>query len=460
MFHHLKQVSFICRLDLIDDQSPKSIFLFDIHFLLFENIKHFCRFNFSGYTKSAIGSTRAIYHTFDNVTSSIPTGLGVTLNNICWNRFAYSFTMTLPTDTFLDGIYFTKTCPELLYLGTKNNIGKISVLNLIESFSLLEKSWYNSILSDMKKVMPNSKHSQIIPNEENLNFLNTFDSKITNSEKHIKNYNQILGKTTDDFNLFKTDLVGLNKSCFMSDTVYQDIFGLGLLKTIYTIEEYSIGSAGISKKQASKILERKLTKNKHSTTGNYKRIRASENLLGNSEPSSKNTNLKYSKTSKSITSLSDLHNLASLTFQNLYSVQSQNDKVFIALVILSSLGIFTLALAEYNYRIVRDNKYSKVCLTVMMTLLFIGVLICLIIIIISQAAVSNVLSKVKEFSCIDASLILKMEADLLIVDLLIPICVGFGILVFTSILGVSLSCYLCKQRPKYKLASVRKGLFL
>ena len=376
--------------------------------------------------------------------------------------------MDLPKDTFLDELRFAAACPKLLYSNTSNAIGKISVLDLIGSFSALEKSWFSSVLSEMEKAQPNSTHSPVIPNGQDQALKDSLEAKIANSEKQLKNYNILLKKTTDDFSVFKFGLVGLNKACFASDEAYQQIFGLGRLGSIYPIEEYSIGSAGVSKIQAPmrassiRKLERKLANSKiyNSQMDEFGGSSQKRNLLKNLARSPSSGSVKYSKTSKSVLSMSDLHTLAGLTFYNLYSIQYQNEKVFVALVVLCALAIVSLAVAEHDYRVTRNNKCSKFCFGVVMAVLFVGTLVCTIIILMSQVIISSVFGKAKENSCIDSALISKMEEDLVIKKLLIPICVGFGVLAFASILGASLSCYLCGQRPKYRLWNPKGGRFM
>lgn len=419
--------------------------------------------NKKGFTKTTLDVNRSLYHTSSETELLIPTNLGLTEKEVCWNRNLFNFYITLPQDTFLDENYFSETCSNTLYNETSNKVGEISLINLIDSFSNFESNSYTTILDQIKINLPNSQHSEISINSENQNLLDSLESKVNNAAKHSINYKNLLGQKTDKFSIFKYNLVGINKNCFASETTYNEIFGLGLMSSIYTLEEYSIGTVGIdtptktlykTETSSRRRLERKLSDLNEQTDDGMTHY--NHNILNNLL---NQNNFKLKKTISSIQTQSDLHNLAAKSFANLYIVQNQNDKVFLALAILSGIGIIFLAFAEYDYRVTIENKYTKICYAIFLGFIIIGVIICSIIILISQVAVSKVIGKAKDNLCIDSNILLLVEEDLILSKLLIPISIGLAILLIVMILGLALSCHFCGPRWKYRFSKSIVGRF-
>ena len=406
---------------------------------------------------------RSLYHTFSEIDKKIPINLGIAHNEVCWNQNTFNFYTSISTDTFINDQKFSDTCSKTLY-SNSNKIGVLSIVNLIKELSDLEKNWYSSILDTIKLNFPNSEHSEIYLDSENENLINSFESKILNGEKHVNNYTKFLGQNVDEFNIFKYNLIGINKECFMSEDKYDEIFGLGLLSTIYTIEEYSIGSVGLDAENipyfksnsSNRKLERKLS-NYVLETVTDEGVKNKKNILMNFHNLQ---NSKLKKTIMSLNSLSDLHTLASKTFKNLYIIQTQNEKVFLALAILSGLGIIFLAFSEYDYRVSLKNKCSKFCYGIFLGLIIVGVIICTIIILISQVAISKVIGNSKDNLCIDSDILGLIEGDLILTKLLIPISIGLAIILIVMILGLALSCRFCGQRWKYRIWTPIRGRFM
>ena len=369
------------------------------------------------------------------------------------NRFSYS--TDFPYNAFIDDLYFSQFCSKTLYT-TSNHIGKTSLLNLIKDFSTFEIKWYQNVLSKMEDVLPNSAHTEVFKNSENEHLKSTLNDKISNSSKHVTNYSLILNKSGDEFNVFKFGLIGINKSCFSTDIQYQEIFDFGPMAKLYDMEEYSINRFGsqqnrilISKYQ----LERKLTNEDISDEGLN-----TSNLLSNKSTSIQN--IKFKKTEKSISSLSDLHELTALSITNLYSIQTHSNKLFLALAILSGVGVFLIALAEYDYRITKKNICTKVCYIILLALVLLGVIISSVMILLSQVTLSQILRKIQDKSCIDANILVEIQKDLILEKLLIPMSIGLGLVIIVSILGLSLSCHFWTTRWKYRLWKPIGGRFM
>jgi ferritin-like metal-binding protein YciE len=309
----------------------------------------------------------------------------------------------------------------------------------------------------MEGVLPNSNHQEIIINKANSELKTAFENKINNSTKHVQNYSQIFNKN-DDFYLFKFGLIGINKSCFSNDLKYQEIFNFGPMSSFYNIEEFSISKFGI----LSRILssEHKTEQKLTNSESPQKRILSVNNddLLSNIF--SKNQINKFKKTQKEIYSLSDLHTIASISLSNLYSIQTQNKSIFLSLVILTGIGILFIAMAEYDYRITKINICSKFCYLIILGLTMLGVIINSILILISQIVLSQTLNKIKQESCVDLDLISLIESDLVLKDLLIPMSIGLGLMVFVAILGISLSCHFWGTRWRYRLWKPKGGRFM
>jgi hypothetical protein len=263
--------------------------------------------------------------------------------------------------------------------------------------------------------------------------------------------------------------VGVNKTCFGSQEVYQDIFDWGMLLSFFEIEEYIISKVGVGlhnrsnkefKNKSIRRLERKLS---NSPEMNFKNssssIKKQSNILNNLY--SITNRIKFSKISKSVEllSLKDLHSLAANSIQSIYKAQDKTKQLFLALVILSAISIFIIACAEYDYRITKKNKCTKVCYTVLLCLLFLGVLITTIMIIISSSILSQIIRRLEDDSCFDSNFVSHLKDDLVIQKLLIPICVGFGLTFLVWVLGVLLSCHFCGQRSKHRLWKPFGGRF-
>jgi hypothetical protein len=257
--------------------------------------------------------------------------------------------------------------------------------------------------------------------------------------------------------VFKFGLVGLNKECFSTDEKYQEIFNFGSLISFYNIEEFTIAHFGV---QSARIL----FANDQSKSTTYENLpkadqgESGQNLLSNL--SSKFQKIRFKKTEASIYSLSDLHQIASNTIKILYSIQTKNKQLFIALVILSGIGIFLIAFAEYDYRITRVNICSKVCYLILLGLVTLGVIVTSILILISQVVISRTLKNIKSESCFDLDLISQIEGDLTLNELLIPISIGMGLMIIVGILGISLSCHFWAKRWNYRLWKPKGGRFM
>lgn len=340
-------------------------------------------------------------------------------------------------------------------------------MNLIDSFSLLEGKWYQDVLDQMKLVMPNQGHVDGFAFKENEALEEALGLKIGNAGRHYKNYEVLLGGR-QEFSFFRFDLVGVNKACFASQGSYEEVFDFGVLADLFGLEVFSIQSNGSGlegahnsglKGKSIRQLERQLSDyslQQHSDTGITS---PKHNILANQNQPDFTPKLMKTVKNINLLTIQDLHSLASNSIQNIYTTQTKAKEIFLALLILSAMGIFILACAEYDYRITRRNKCTKVCYFILLALVFIGVVVCLILLIISAALLSSILSKMKEKVCIDLKMAELVADDITLGKVVIPLAVGLGLCVFSAVLGVLLSCHFCGTRWKYRLWKSFGGRF-
>lgn len=423
---------------------------------------------FVGYTTVAIDSSRSLYFSSLKTEARIPIGLDISLSDICWDRRHFLFKTDTPSDTFQDEVLFKNQCAKTLYTLSENQIGDVSLINLIISFSNLESQWYQQVLDQMDTNLPNSEHVDIVDSSQTQQLREYITLKKENSSRHLENYGKLIKSPSDQYKLFKFDLVGVNKTCFGSQDVYQDIFNWGVLLSLFDIEEYSITKVGVGieaysnlklKNKSIRKLERKLANSSNIDNLDSSSIKQDSNILNNLYSIVKHKNIPKTAQSVTLLSLKDMHSLAANSILSIYSTQDKTKQLFLALVILSGITIFIIACAEYDYRITKKNKCSKVCYLIMLCILFLGVFVTCILIIISSSILSKILRKLEENTCLDPSFFSQIKDDMVIQKLLIPVCVGFGLTFLVGLLGVSLSCHFCRKRSKHRIWKPFGGRF-
>lgn len=415
----------------------------------------------------ALDSSRSLFFTSSSISSRIPTGLGLSFAEVCWRRTHFSFLFSSPSGTFLDQILFSQKCPRVLYEVDSNSVGKDSLLDLLESSANFEADLYSSLKQSLHSSLPNSSHLDVFSSSQTESLQTSLDLKLNNSSAQVSNFSKLVAKQSDSFHVIKSDLVGLNKECFQSDSTYSQVFDFGWAALILSLEQFSISKFGVAlenstarklKGNSNRKLERKLSNSLFKIPPETTPDKTDSILMNLTKPNPQSQ--KLSKTGVAVFSLSDLHILAANSLGNVYSLQSLVQPVFLSLLICAALAILFIACAEYDYRITRNNTCSKVCYSIFLGLLFLGIVVSSVIILICQVAVKNVISNIKEHVCIDLDLVSQVEEDLVISNLLIPICVGLGLTILLSILGLFLSCHFFKKRWKYRLWKPTGGRFM
>lgn len=396
-----------------------------------------------------IDSSKTLYSSTSKTTKILPSSLSLAHSNICWQSTSQTYPSTLPSSLFSDEITFNSECPNQFLKLSNQSVGTYSLTSLAQDYYSIMSKWYSDSVQFIKAMNLNQHDTKSF---EQLGDKFALQAKLEseNAKKNLDNYQQLMSKTFASFDVFSYTLIGVNKACFKDSSTYEEIWGLGWVGELFKVESFSFNKAGI---ESEAISENSLNEDQtnFSILNNFSADRRSKKYIDQFQENNNLHITKPNKTSKSLTSLKDLHSLAADSVFNVYKLNSKLAPLLLTMIILSILFLFFTSVSEYDYQTSKQPTCSKIFYSIIITLLFMGLLTAQIILLIINTNISGLFLRIQNNSCLDPSIISLIQGDLPIQGSLTLLAVGLLLLLLSGLSGLLFVCRLCGKRKKYRL---------